>query len=149
MRITKFSLCLAALTLPALALDQLPTYHFENLTATDGSIQQCVVFTTVPGVKYQIQVSSDLETWTTTSEVYGLGQDVVTALREYVPAPPPDPNAPPPSGNPEIVTSLIFQPLSGSTGGTVVSWVSLDTGMGMAVAIPEIMGSGWNSVPMF
>ena len=75
----------------ALARDLLPEYRLEEIPATDGSIQKCLIFETIPGVDYRVEVSDDLAEWSTESETYGMGYEFAIPVREAVPPPPPGP----------------------------------------------------------
>ena len=59
----------------------IPETWFQNLTATDGSTQQCIIFTTIPGVEYTFFHSNNLKDWTEAGETYGLGQEFAAAMR--------------------------------------------------------------------
>ena len=141
------------LSLPLSAQEKLiPDTWFQDITASDGSTQQSIIFTTVPGVEYTFQHSNDLSTWTEVGETYGLGQQFAAAMRETAPAPAPppaDPQNPPAPFVLPIPASLIIQPSSAVEGGTVVSWPSLDHGNSVQYLITGTMGTGWNNVPMF
>ncbi len=128
----------------------IPETWFQNLTATDGSTQQCIIFTTIPGVEYTFFYSQDLLVWTEDGETYGLGQEFAAAMRKTAPAPPPPAPGNPPAGQPVPVNaSITIQPSSGTAGGTVVSWVSLDHGNAVRVLIPGNAVAAWQSDPFF
>ncbi len=73
----------------------LPERWLENIPTADGSTQACLVFKTIPGVEYRVESSPDLIQWTTENELYGLGHEFVTPMREFIPTPPPLPGDPP------------------------------------------------------
>ena len=124
----------------------IPSTWFQEITATDGSTQECIIFTTVPGVEYTFQHFNALETWTGIGKTYGLGQEFSAAMRETAPAPPPpDPQNPPPPAPVLGNASITIQPSSGSAGGTVVAWVSLDHGNSVRHLIAGSMVAAWNN----
>lgn len=128
----------------------IPDTWFQEIIATDESTQQCVIFTTVPGVEYTFYHSNALEEWTEIGKTYGLGQQFSAAMRETAPAPPPpDPENPPPPSAPLESASITIQASSGAAGGTVVSWASLDHGNATRHLITGNMASAWDTVPMF
>ncbi len=127
-----------------------PDTWFQDLTAADGSIYQCVVFTTVLGVEYTFYHSSDLQAWTDIGKTYGLGHDFAAAMREITPAPPPpDPQNPPAAPADFINASITIQSSSAAEGGTVVSRPSLDHGNTVRYLVAEDMALEWDSVPLF
>lgn len=145
-----FILILLSLLSPVFSRDLTPVNWQEDVPATDESIQHCFVIRTVPGVKYQMESSSDLVSWNVENEIYGLGQEFVTPMYEFTAPPPPDPNAPPVTpGIPTQQASIRMDPATGSTGGTVVSWVSLDNGAARIYKIDGSMDAGWASIPLF
>ena len=128
----------------------IPATWFQEIAATDGSTQQCIIFTTVPGVEYTFEHSAALETWTEIGKTYGLGQQFAASMRETAPAPaPPDPANPPPPAPVLANASIIIQPSSGAAGGTVISWSSLDHGSSVSHLIPGSMNAAWDGVPIF
>jgi len=88
-----------ALALPILAQpegdDLLPARWFENIPATDDSIQRTLVFKSTAGVLYTVETSNNLTDWNTEETFYGLGHDVLVPMYEYTPPPPPPPGTPP------------------------------------------------------
>ena len=144
---------LAASILPLSATPEnplIPDAWFQEITATDGSTQQCVIFTTVPGVEYTFYHSHGLESWTEIGRTYGLGHQFSAAMRETAPAPPPpDPQNPPPPGSVSLPASITIKPSSGTAGGTVVSWPSVDHGNAVQYLITGTMATAWSSVPLF
>jgi len=128
-----------------------PASHLENIPGTNGSVLECYVFKTTPGVGYQVEVSNDLTHWTTTDTVYGLGHEYVVTMREFAAAPPPAPGAPPstPPSVPAKCVSVRMQPAAGTESGTVVAWPSLDNGSAVMVKIDGILHAGWASVPLY
>ena len=88
-----------ALALPILAQpagdDLLPARWFENIPATDDSIQRTLVFKSTAGVLYTVETSNNLTDWNTEETFYGLGHDVFVPMYEYTPPPPPPPGTPP------------------------------------------------------
>ncbi len=140
------------------AQDIKPQYRLENLPATDGSVQQSLVFRSIPGVVHTVQVSDNLTDWnpyTITGagdggEVYGLGGEIVVPLRQFTPPPPPPPGGggdPPPPGGPAIVASLVLRHATG--GGTLASWRSFDHGAGITVHLEDDLHEDWESTPLF
>lgn len=128
----------------------IPSTWFQEITATDGSTQQCIIFTTVPGVEYTFYHSNDLVSWTEVAQTYGLGHEFSAAMRETAPAPPPtDPQNLPPVPEPLVSASISIAPSSGAAGGTVVSWPSLDHGNAVRHLITATMATEWESVPIF
>lgn len=123
----------------------LPPYWLENVTATDGSTQECLVFQSTAGVNYRVEVSEDLKTWNTQWELYGMGHEFVVPMREVTPpaSGPSTPSAPCP------VVSVCLQKSSGSAGGTVASWLSLSDRRPITVLLAGEMAAAWSSVPMF
>lgn len=79
----------------ASARDFRPAVTLENISAADGSVQRCQVIQTTAGLRYVIQSSPDLFTWTAEREFYGLGQEHITTLHESAPAPVPPEGSPP------------------------------------------------------
>lgn len=127
-----------------------PATWFQEITATDGSTQHSVVFTTVPGVEYTFFHSHDLVEWTEIGKTYGLGHEFAAAMFETAPAPPPpDPENPPATPPAFTHASVTIQPSSGAAGGTVVSWASLDHGNAVNTLIPGNMAAAWQTVPLF
>ena len=123
----------------------------ENIPATDQSVRQCYIFETVPGVKYRVESSHDLSEWTPEDEIYGLGHEFVVTMREFTPPPPPEPGSEPP--DPTVIlrksVSLVIQPSSGTAGGAVISWASLDHGGPVRMLLSQTMTSGWSQLPLF
>lgn len=142
------------LAFPASAtIDPTPQYRIENVTATDGSVQQSVVFTTPPGWEVLVERSEDLETWTPETSLgsggilYSVGQEMVFPLRQFAPPPPPPPGGYPTA--PLTSVSVSFRPSSGLTGGTVASWPSL-TGQGaVSTLLPGNLDAGWEVTPLY
>ena len=143
----------SAVALSASARDFRPDMSFENVPAGDGSVQQCLVFPTTPGVGYRAEWSHDLTDWTTDEEVYGLGFDFVVAMREFTPPPPPpEPGSgdpPPPVTTPSLRASLVLREASGETPGIIVSWKSLDHGGPMKRFLPLVMTENWTQMPFY
>ncbi len=142
------------LTIPPLSATPenplLPVTWFQEIGATDGSTQQCIIFTTIPGVEYTYEFSRDLVEWAEIGKTYGLGQQFAAAMRETAPAPPPpDPENPPATPPALTSASITIQPSSGAAGGTVVSWASLDHGNAVSALIPGNMSADWQTVPLF
>ena len=105
-----------------------------------------LVFTTVPGVQYEVEYSQDLRSWATDYEVYGLGFDFVVPMVEISPPPP---ESPPAGPVPSQTVSLILEESSGVGGGVVISWPSLDSGEPVEyLAASETLDSAWSSVPL-
>lgn len=97
------SLVFAFLLMPsALSRDFLPQGWFEEVPASDASIQKSYVFHTMPGVVYTVETSHDLSTWVALDEVYGLGNEHVVSMYEFTPPPPP----PPGSGTQHLIHRL-------------------------------------------
>lgn len=138
---------------PVFARDFRPECSLENMAAEDESVRQCYVIKTTPGLYYTLEVCGDLTGWTEAGGFYGIGQEQVVTMREQ--APPPPGTAPPPEtpssgpSTPLIYASVRMQPSSGGTGGTVVSWRSLDHGGPVVVRIAGEMDPAWDQVPIF
>ncbi len=136
--------------LPRISRDFRPVGHMESITADDSSIQQCYVFPTIAGVRYTVETSHDLTNWTTQDEIYGLGNEYVVTIREFTPPPPPPPGTPPATlSTPAWNASIRMERSSGTDGGTVVSWASLDDQSPVIVRIAGEMAAGWSAVPLF
>jgi hypothetical protein len=110
---------------PNFLTTQLPEHWFEQLTALDGSTQQCLVFRTIPGVFYTIEHSLTLDSWTEVTSVYGTGHEIPVAMREIVPPPPQIPGQPAPLQAPASTICLMLRRGESPDGGTFVSWRSL------------------------
>jgi hypothetical protein len=80
---TWFAMLLA--TRSAVASDLLPDRWVENVAATDGSVQQSLVFRTVAGVNYRVESSGDLTTWVQEEVMYGMGHELVIPMRQFTP----------------------------------------------------------------
>lgn len=146
-------LCLyPTFTAPVLAQDFLdkirPVVEFENISLANGSIQHSIAIETKPGLLYTFQSSDDLVSWNDDAVYYSLGQKLTHALRESTPPPPPDPEAPPAPAYPSAFATLLVQPSIGTSGGTVVSWRSLDDGSAVTYHIAGNMDPAWQLVPM-
>lgn len=96
---------------------------------------------------YTVESSNDLSNWTTQDELYGLGNEYVVTMREYLPPPPGTPPIIRPA--PATNVSLRVQPASGAAGGSAVSWPSLDHGGPVVVRIAGEMDAAWNRIPIF
>lgn len=135
---------------PTSARDFRPEAQLENIPLPDSSIQQCYVFRTTAGVRYTVESSEDLKNWTAQEEIYGMGNDYVVTLREYTPSPPSPPGTPPTVAPvPAIHASIRLQRASGTEGGSVASWRSLDHDGPVVVRINGSMDAGWNQIPLF
>lgn len=149
----KLPVLLLASILPLTATPEnplIPPTWFQEIAATDGSTQHSVIFTTVPGVEYTFFHSHDLVEWTEIGKTYGLGHEFAAAMFETAPVPPPpDPENPPASPPVLANASITIQPSSGTAGGTVVSWASLDHGNAVSTLIAGNMAPDWNTVPLF
>lgn len=133
----------------ALPENFLPDGRIENLAATDSSVQQCYIFRTVPGVRYRVESSHDLAQWTPDEEIYGLGHEFSVAMREFTPAPETGGGSSSLPASPVTNVSLLINPSSGTSGGTVVSWVSLDHGGPVTRLLSQSMSSDWERMPLF
>jgi hypothetical protein len=134
----------------AFARELAPPIWFEDLPATDQSTQHCVVFKTVPGVRYTVESSPDLFTWTARDAVYGLGQEFVTPMYQFTPAPPASPGTLPITlAAPSYHASIKMEPATGDAGGIVVSWASLDDRGPRIVRIDGEMDPGWEQIPIY
>jgi hypothetical protein len=139
------------LTLASLAFsrDFRPEGHLENIPAMDSSIQECYIFRTTAGVRYTVQFSNDLTTWTDQDEIYGFGNEYVVPMRQFTAPPAPEPGEPPlpqPDPTPTINASIRMESYSGALGGTVISWASLDHGGPVVVRIAGEMAPEWMQV---
>jgi hypothetical protein len=142
--------CLLLSVAPALARDFRPATHMEHLPAGDSSVKECYVIQTTAGVGYTVQSSEDLTTWTAEDSFYGLGGEYVVTMRESTPAPPLPPGTPPAVRPPPAKNvSLRMDRASGTAGGTVICWASLDDGGPRKVRIVGEMVSGWNAIPFY
>jgi hypothetical protein len=142
--------CLLLSVTPTLARDFRPATHMEYLPAGDSSVKECYVIQTTAGVGYTVQSSENLTTWTAEDSFYGLGGEYVVTMRESTPAPPlplgsPPAVRPPPTTN----VSLRMNRASGTAGGTVICWASLDDGGPRKVRIVGEMVAGWNVIPFY
>ncbi|MEY3897597.1 MAG: hypothetical protein RLZZ214_3118 [Verrucomicrobiota bacterium] len=127
-----------------------PEIHQEYMTAEDGSIQECKVFRTIPGVRYQVEFSRDGVNWTLGDEVSGLGHEYVVAIREIKAAPsPPASLSSNKSPNPCSNVSIVLQSVSDEAGGTMVSWGSLDEGGPRRARIGGTLVEGWANFPLY
>jgi hypothetical protein len=134
----------------SLAREFRPEGRLENIPASDTSVQQSYIFRTVPGVLYRVESSHDLSNWTAGEEIYGMGHEFVTAMYEFTPPPPAPPGTPPATPPvPAIHASLRIRPSSGTAGGTVVSWKSLDHGGPVIMLLAQAMTSNWNRMPLY
>ena len=134
----------------AFCRDLLPESRLETLPASDSSLQQCYIFRTVPGVFYRVESTHDLTHWDSEEEIYGLGHEYTVAMREFTPPPVPEPGSPPATlPAPAKNVSLRIQRSSGTEGGTVVSWISLDYGGPVIRLFSQSMVSGWDQLPLF
>jgi hypothetical protein len=133
-------------------MEPLPERWFEDIPASDTSVQRSYVFQSIPGVVYQFETSSDLSTWTSESEIYGLGHQHVIPIAEVAApasAPPPDPSNPPVHLVPYRSVSLKVQLAEGAAGGVVLSWPSLDHGGPMVYRIDGSLHQGWEVALLF
>lgn len=99
-----------------------------------------------------METSQNLSTWTAGTEIYGLGHEHVIPLLEVAappPLPPPDPSDPPLSIVPYTSISLKIQPATGSAGGVILSWPSLDHGGPMIHRIDGTLHQGWEQALLF
>jgi hypothetical protein len=145
----RFAIGLVLVSLSS-ARDFRPDGRLENIPASDTSVQQCYIFRTVPGVLYRVESTHDLSNWTAGDEIYGMGHEFVTAMREYTPPPPAPPVTPPATPPvPAIHASLRVRPSSGTAGGTVVSWKSLDHGGPAVMLLAQAMTSNWSRMPLY
>ena len=136
----------------AIARDFRPEGYLENIPASDSSVQECYVFRTTAGVRYTVQFSNDLTTWTDQDEIYGFGNEYVVTMRQFTAPPvlePGEPPLPPPGPDPTINASIRMDTHTGPLGGTVVSWASLDHGGPVVVRIAGEMAPEWMQVPMY
>jgi hypothetical protein len=142
-------LSLHLLTLASLcARDFRPESHSENITLPDASIQECSVFTSIAGVGYTIESSTDLTQWSTQDAFYGTGGQHVVTLRQFKAPPPAPPGTPPVATGPQAINaSLWIQRSTG--GGTLLSWPSLDQDGPMVYKISAEMAAGWNTATGF
>ncbi len=139
------------------ARDINPDYWLENVTATDGSVQQCLVFRSIPGVLHTVLVSETLTDWQPyeiigqAGQIYGLGGEIVVPLRQFTPPSPPPPGGgggnPPPPGGPAILASLVLRHATG--GGTLASWRSFDHEGSVTVHLEDDLHEDWQHTPLF
>jgi hypothetical protein len=143
MKLRLLSLHLLALA-SLCARDFRPETHSENITLPDASIQECSVFTSIAGVGYTVESSTDLTQWTTQDTFYGTGGQHVVTLRQFKAPPPAPPGTPPVATGPQATNaSLWLQRATG--GGTLLSWPSLDQAGPMIYKISAEMAAGWNT----
>jgi hypothetical protein len=139
-----------ALALPILAQpegdDLLPARWFENIPATDDSIQRTLVFKSTAGVLYTVETSDNLTDWTTEETFYGLGYDVLVPMYEYTPPPPPPPGTPPAElpPRPQFASLTLRREASPGTG-TIVSWRSLDGGTPIITRVETALHPDWEN----
>jgi len=76
--------------------DLAPSFWLEDIAGSDASVQKCLVFRSVAGVDYTVEVSNDLIQWTPESALYGLGHEFVVPVLEVSPSGPANPQTPPP-----------------------------------------------------
>lgn len=129
--------------------DLLPARWFEDIPASDDSVQRSFVFRTIPGVVYQVETSHDLSTWASGPEIYGLGHEHIVPLLEVTAPPPPDPSNPPVLFVPFKTVGLRIQPESGTTDGIILSWPSLDHGGSMIYRVPGTLHQAWTEAFLF
>lgn len=155
MRLLLYPLVVFPIASNVFARDFLPPIQIVTLTAADASTQECYLFQTTAGVKYTVQYSNDLTTWTIGDEIYGLGFEYAVAMRQLAAAPPPESNEgsgtepPLPPAAPSINVSLRLQPSSDVGGGTVVSWPSLDDGSPVIASTTVPLDSAWDEIPLY
>ena len=133
----------------AYSRDFLPARWFEDIPASDESVQRSLVFQTIPGVVYQVETSQDLSNWTSGPEIYGLGHEHIVPLLEVIAPPPPEPLSGPVNLIPFKSVSLRVQPEVGATDGIVLSWPSLDHGGPMIYRIPGTLHQAWVDAFLF
>jgi hypothetical protein len=139
-----------ALALPILAQpegdDLLPARWFENIPATDDSIQRTLVFKSTAGVLYTVETSNNLTDWNTEETFYGLGHDVLVPMYEYTPPPPPPPGTPPAELPPRpLFASLTLRREASPGTGTIVSWRSLEGGAPIITRIDTALHPDWEN----
>lgn len=144
-------LSVAAAACPLSARDLAPDYWVENVMATDDSVQQSLVFRTVPGVAYRVETTENLTSWTAGDEIYGMGHEYVVPVREFTPPPPPPGGGGGPLHTAPVrrTVSLMLKRSNAPEGGTVASWPSLGGGGGVTVLLEENLGPGWDLTPLF
>ncbi|MEO7101197.1 MAG: hypothetical protein ABI162_17730, partial [Luteolibacter sp.] len=116
--------------LPAFTADAV--WKFETLQNASSEWWQTLTVETVPGVVYHLQKSTTLEpdSWTTISSTYGTGGSWVcpvfpgSAPAEATPGG--TPSLPAATADPTKVVFFVLEETT--TGGTLISWSSLDDG---------------------
>lgn len=106
-------------------------WTFKTFETSNSEWWQSLDVQTVPGVNYRLQESSSLnpEDWTTLSSSYGTGANWICPVFPGIEPSSPDlPQGPvlPPSNAPSVRMAYLTIERS-DTGGTLVSWSSLDT----------------------
>lgn len=145
------ALCTALALSSLSARDLAPKYWIENVTASDDSVQQSLVFRTVPGVRYRVETSENLNSWDAGDEIYGVGHDYVVPVRQFTPPPPPPPGGggtPPPVPLRKTV-SLMLKRSNGPEGGTIASWPSQAGSGSVTILLEEDLHPGWEYTPLF
>jgi hypothetical protein len=126
--------------------DLLPARWFENIPATDDSIQRTLVFKSTAGVLYTVETSNNLTDWNTEETFYGLGHDVLVPMYEYTPPPPPPPGTPPAELPPRpLFASLTLRREASPGTGTIVSWRSLEGGAPIITRIDTALHPDWEN----
>jgi hypothetical protein len=143
------SIAAAFVAASAQARDLAPAYWFENVAATDESTHQCLVFQTVKGVRYRVESSNDLSSWTTDTslgadaDIYGTSHQIVIPIREVVDPPPSAPGGPPATLTTRLV-SLQLRRTTTAGGGTVATWPSLSGSGSVSILLAEEMCAEWH-----
>ena len=112
-------ICFSCLVHSSVASGLLPERWIENIAATDGSVQQSLVFRTTRGVGYRVESSGDLVNWVHEEEIYGMGHEFVVPMRQFTPPPPLPPGSPPVAlpPRPEAAPTLMMAALKWRRGG--------------------------------
>ena len=135
----------------ALSRELLPEHWIENIPAGDDSVQQCLVFRTKPGVIYRVETSNDLANWSPGDEIYGLGNEFVTTMREFTPPPVTSGGGggPPAGFTPVTVATLRMRRSSSPGGGMIFSWRSLDDGAQVNAVLAQNGSAEWDRMPFY
>lgn len=124
------------------AINSSPQNEIDNYTYSDGSIATTWRVVTVPGVKYTIQTSENLQDWTDIDEVYGLGHELIYPMvYRQAPLNPPESTT---NAIPKRPISMILRKCN--QGGIVISWRSLENETFKVIHLSSLeMATAWES----
>ncbi|MEM9081709.1 MAG: hypothetical protein AAGC74_13580, partial [Verrucomicrobiota bacterium] len=142
----------AQITLPDPA--ETLTWDLSDHQTDTGAIWTTAQFSTLPGARYTLASSPDLQTWSPLQSFYALGDHLHLALFEHTP-PPADPNAPPPEqtdpADLPTSASLILKPTADGTA-IAVSWPTLHEPSPTPFQqrlLPATLVLAWNQLPLY